>query len=62
MDEGPVTFFYCKCLHAYMIVIQLATNTSTSFISTCVRGSRKFCQKGSNFDNVFVFVFFVDEG
>ena len=28
-----------------------------------MRGSRKFCQRGSNFDNVFLFVLFlVNEG
>ena len=27
-----------------------------------MRGSRKFCQRGSNFDNVFCFIFLVDEG
>ena len=27
-----------------------------------MRGSRQFCQRGSNFDNVFFFSFLVDEG
>ena len=27
-----------------------------------MRGSRKFCQRASNSDNVFFFVFLVDEG
>ena len=26
-----------------------------------MRGSRKFCQRGSNFDNVFLYLFLVDE-
>ena len=25
-------------------------------MNMCMRGSRKLCQRGSNFDNVFVFV------
>ena len=28
--------------------------------TVCMRGSRKFCQRGSDFDNVFLFL--VDEG
>ena len=30
--------------------------------SMYLRGSRKICQMGSNFDNVFIFYFLVDEG
>ena len=40
--------------------------TVEEFISNCInmRGSRKFCQRGSNFDNVFLFFFLhvIDEG
>ena len=39
--------------------------TVEDFISNCInmRGSRKFCQRGSNFDNVFLFFLHViDEG
>ena len=27
-----------------------------------MRGSRKFCQRGSNYDNVFLLLFLTDEG
>ena len=44
------------CLHC------VAKMLLKHFSRGSVRGSRKFCQRGSNFDNVFFFLFFFFEG
>ena len=48
------------------VSLALYGNTQTDFGRMAMRGSRKFCQRGSKFDNVFLifFCFFhlVDEG
>ena len=50
--------------HVDAHVLLSVTESHLSVAPRCkyMRGSRKFCQRGSNFDKVFLLLFLVDEG
>ena len=40
------------------VSLSIYGNTQADFGRMAMHGSRKFCQRGSKFDNVFLFLFF----
>ena len=55
-----LTVFFSFCNHLVEEERSGCFNSTINKAVECMRGSREFCQRGSNFDNVYYFL--VDEG